>query len=206
MTDLDLLLILEYLVYWTLFGFLHSLFASYYAYRVFKKFGFGPRAHRLAFNAWATFSLLAVLLLVPNPLSPLMELSKLDIWLAILTILLLISGSIIAVLGVLAWDLLAFSGLKLEKGELKVKGAFAFARHPVYTGAIIVFLSLALMDLTEGSLSWLLGTAGYFVIGSFPEERKLAIIFKNYPEYRENVGRFFPWKKKHLKYFLAHFR
>ncbi len=97
------------------------------------------------------------------------------------------------------WALRSIPGVSpghyvLPEQEVSAAGAFGFVRHPLYLGAIIVWLSVA---LGFGSLSILLVTTVYvipsYIIFSRSEERMMIEhMGDGYREYRERVGGFLP--------------
>jgi methanethiol S-methyltransferase len=73
-----------------------------------------------------------------------------------------------------------------------VSGIHRVVRHPWYLGGILIVWA------QELSLPAILVNAvivGYFIIGSFLEERKLVREFGNrYREYQQTVSMLFPWR------------
>ena len=92
-----------------------------------------------------------------------------------------------------------FAGLLAEEPDKDLQTGFfyRFARHPMYTGAILflgpnIFLS--------GNMVWFLQNVifvAYFVIGSIFEERRLKQILPGY-DIMFTRGSLFPWKKEHF--------
>lgn len=80
----------------------------------------------------------------------------------------------------------------VRAGELVTNGVYAYARHPIYSGILLFGLGYGLY---LGSGYKLLITAALLVLFYFKssyEERLLAERYKNYPAYRQRVGRFGP--------------
>ena len=92
-----------------------------------------------------------------------------------------------------------FAGLLAEEPDKDLQTGFfyKFARHPMYTGAILwlgpnIFLS--------GNMVWFLQNlifVAYFIIGSIFEERRLRQILPGY-DIMFTRGSLFPWKKEHF--------
>lgn len=81
-------------------------------------------------------------------------------------------------------------------GSLISKGIYAYIRHPIYTGIIIIMFSLAIFT---GSGFRILVTAILMVVFYYKselEERLLIERFPEYDEYRTSTGRFLPKKKR----------
>jgi protein-S-isoprenylcysteine O-methyltransferase Ste14 len=80
----------------------------------------------------------------------------------------------------------------LDRAELRTNGPYRWARHPIYSGVILVVIGLS---VRSGSL--ITATVGvvtlvFFVVKSSWEERRLAERFTGYAEYAARTGRFFP--------------
>ncbi len=113
----------------------------------------------------------------------------------------------LSLLGV-AWSLLlvALGGLKLGKyarifpmpakrALLRTTGAYAFCRHPMYSGFILggIFFSLYLASPFSLACTFLLTIVLYFKVRK--EEKYLKKIFgSDYTAYSKEVGMFFPKK------------
>ena len=69
-----------------------------------------------------------------------------------------------------------------------VSGLYRFVRHPLYFFSIILFWLFPYM--TDLLLAFFLAGTLYFLLGTIPEERKLAATFgETYEKYRQEV----PW-------------
>lgn len=76
--------------------------------------------------------------------------------------------------------------------KLVTTGAFAFARHPIYSGILFMVFGISIWwgsgyKLIIGVVLFLL-----FFLKSRYEEKRLLEAFPEYEEYRKNTGRFFP--------------
>jgi protein-S-isoprenylcysteine O-methyltransferase Ste14 len=165
-----------------------------------QRFGEEPvrRGYRLFFNAVGVVTLLPILALVlwlpDQPLyvvPPLLQ----PIFLA---------GQVLGMLG-LAYslaqtDVLDFAGVRQLSGSSRqpqpvTGGAYAWVRHPLYTGTML-FLWL-IPSMTLNWLAFILGVSLYFIIGAQYEERKLEKFYgKAYREYRARTPMFIPWPRR----------
>ncbi len=80
----------------------------------------------------------------------------------------------------------------LDDQELRTDGLYRFARHPIYSGIL-----LAVVGIVLRSGSWIVLAVGLLTIVFFTakaswEEGRLALVYPDYPEYAERVGRFGP--------------
>lgn len=187
------------LLAWLFFGFTHSLLASEKVKQIMPMSG---RRYRIFYNFLAGILFLAVLSQLPSISTILLSGFNLSTLRFLVFIIILISGVLITSLGLLKWDIEGFVGLADEDDPLNTSGIYAFSRHPVYSGFILMFLSMLIISISANTLAWVIGGGGYFVLGSIPEENKLSKIHAEYEEYKDNVGRFIPLKKRHFSYFL----
>jgi protein-S-isoprenylcysteine O-methyltransferase Ste14 len=176
-------------------GGLHSWLASFQAKRLARRI-FGPgvdRFYRLAFVLLAVVTLLPVLAMaaflpsrvlwvIPTP------------WL-FLTLTIQFLAMVLLVATALETDVMAFAGVRqvlrpnqADENELVVSGLYRFVRHPLYFFSIILFWLFPYM--TDLLLAFFLAGTLYFLLGTIPEERKLAATFgEAYEKYRQEV----PW-------------
>lgn len=184
-----------------LFCVSHSFFASNRAKSIIP---ISQQYYRLFFNVIGGSSLIILtIILIPlasspdniimNPIiTPTPTISLIATILAILGII-FVAGSI------LQTNPLKFAGLLAEEPDKDLQTGFfyRFARHPMYTGAILwlgpnIFLS--------GNMIWLLQNVifvAYFIIGSLFEERRLRGELPGY-DIMFTRGALFPWKKQHF--------
>ena len=173
-----------------LWGYVHSVLASYFAKR---KINLG-RWYRLAYNAFALLSFAAILTLmrtlpdrliyqVPAPWNILMFGGQL---LAILLLLIVIMQT----------DILSFIGFRQlsegeQPGKLITRGLYRLVRHPLYT-AILLFIWLT-PTMTQNSLTVYLGATAYILVGAYFEEKKLSREFgESYVEYKRKTPMLIP--------------
>ena len=179
----------------------HSIFASNKAKSIIP---INQQYYRLFYNFVGGFTLilltiiLAVLATNPdniiiNPIiSPTPEIR-------LISLVLTIIGLIFVVGSLLQTNPFKFAGLLAEEPDKDLQTGFfyKFARHPMYTGAILwlgpnIFLS--------GNMVWFLQNlifVSYFIIGSIFEERRLRKILPGY-DVMFTRGSLFPWKKQHF--------
>ena len=113
----------------------------------------------------------------------------------------LLEACVLFVLGMRAYEGRAFLGLQQAADHLagrtprepafRSDGILAVIRHPWYAGTLLL-LAFGL-PVTDVNLAWRLVLAGYVLVGTELEERKLlADLGPVYAEYRKRVGRFLP--------------
>ena len=107
--------------------------------------------------------------------------------------------NILAVIVLLFSAYFARSGLKIvfdevrEKAHVIRKGVFSRVRHPVYLGAILLYLGLFLFSLSIITLVLWFIIIGFYYYISVYEERILVEKFdKEYQEYMNDVPMFIP--------------
>ncbi len=173
-----------------LWGYVHSVLASYFAKG---KINLG-RWYRLAYNAFALLTFAPILALmrtlpdrsiyqIPAPWNVLMFGGQL------LALLLLL-------IAIMQTDILSFIGLRqLSDGEkpakLTTRGLYRLVRHPLYTG-ILLFIWLT-PTMTQNSFTVYLGATIYILIGAYFEEKKLSREFgEAYVEYKRKTPMLVP--------------
>jgi protein-S-isoprenylcysteine O-methyltransferase Ste14 len=98
-----------------------------------------------------------------------------------------------------SWSL-ARKGLKIvfsekrEKPEVIQKGVFSFVRHPIYLGAILLYLGFILITLSLASLAfWVLLVIPFYIFISKYEEKILTSYFgQGYLNYKDKVPMLLP--------------
>jgi len=187
-----------YIVIW---GIVHSFLASLQV-KVFICRIFGPaimRVYRLAYNAFAVFTFLPVLVIaglapdrrlytVPLPWSGLMVLGEL---LAVVVLL----------VGIVQTGALEFVGIEQligagEKAPVKLvtNGLYRYVRHPLYSAGM-VFIWLAPL-MTVNLLTINIAASLYLIIGAVFEERKLQRQYgQAYADYKAVTPMFIPFLK-----------
>ena len=190
--------IITLIIYFIVYSVVHSWLASA-SVKAWARRVFGPtadRGYRLAYNIFATVTLLPMMMLmavlpaktlyvVPSPWRWLMVGGQLAALLA-------------AVITLLQTGLFHFAGLRQltkerpeQSGSLTVEGFYAWVRHPLYTFSLF-FLWLTPAMNTNSLTAYILFTL-YFYIGSFYEERRLVDEFgAAYQQYQQQVPRLMP--------------
>jgi protein-S-isoprenylcysteine O-methyltransferase Ste14 len=94
---------------------------------------------------------------------------------------------------------LARKGLKLIFGKTRTKpgvvkeGVFGIVRHPIYLGAILLYLSLWVLSLSLiVLLIWIVIVTFYYFISKYEEKLLLGRFGKDYVEYQKDVPMLFP--------------
>ena len=198
---MDFVLLASYVFPWIIFGILHTLMAST---TLKSKFNMSIIGFRILYNVIAGVLFLVILLFTPGIVQIIVDAILSGTNLVLFGVVMVI-GSLITFFGFVQWDLSGFIGLRTEKDVLITNGSYSFSRHPVYTGIIVILISILLLEISEVTLSYLIGIGGYFIVGSIFEEQKLAGILDGYDKYQNNVGRFIPTRIHHLQYLKHNF-
>lgn len=156
------------------------------------------RGYRLFFNAAGVLTLLPVLALVlwlPDQHLYTVPAQLLPVFIGGQVLGLLVLGYSLA-----QTDVLDFVGVRQFDGskgqpELTTGGVYAWVRHPLYLGSMLVLWLLPRMSVNW--LALILSISLYFVIGASFEERKLEKFYgKAYRDYKKRTPAFFPWPRK----------
>jgi protein-S-isoprenylcysteine O-methyltransferase Ste14 len=87
----------------------------------------------------------------------------------------------------------AVFGIPREKPGLITTGIFRRMRHPIYAGALLLYLGCILMTMSMASAALWLSIIGFYVYICRYEERLLKEEFGNdYLEYKKKTGMLFP--------------
>jgi protein-S-isoprenylcysteine O-methyltransferase Ste14 len=87
----------------------------------------------------------------------------------------------------------AVFGTQREKPEVISEGVFRIVRHPIYTGAILFYLTAILSTFSLISAAYWLLVIGFYIFISKYEEGILTETFGNdYLEYKKKTGMLFP--------------
>lgn len=194
---------MEYLILillWVLFYFLHSFLASITVKSwAESKLGLGKRWYRLLYSIGATFHLLLILIHAGGiPEKPILVQTT---WVSYLGYMFAAFGTIIIVKAFQHISVARFVGLReektVEKPELIISGIYAYVRHPIYSGLILIFLGYFFFNPVISSLIHFAGLLIYLPIGIYLEEQKLIKEFGNaYLQYKEQVNALIPLKVK----------
>lgn len=112
---------------------------------------------------------------------------------------LIMTGVFVALIGV---TVLIFSLLQLNKNvspfptpksdsELRTTGLYAFIRHPIYTGILLIAFGYSVYQTSSWKLVVAVCLLILFYFKSEYEERLLIKRFKEYKNYQKRTGRFF---------------
>lgn len=132
--------------------------------------------------------LLAALVLLPGrsdfePPSWVRAMADIFFWLGI--------ALIVLAAGFLGRSLTA-TPVPLGRAELRTNGPYRWARHPIYSGAILVVIALSVRSGSAITVAIGAATLAFFVVKSMWEERRLIERFPGYSDYAARTGRFFP--------------
>ena len=78
-------------------------------------------------------------------------------------------------------------------GKLVVKGPYAIARHPIYTGVILLSIGITIRSGSFLVIGATLALIVLFAVKARWEEKHLASTFPGYPDYMSSTGRFVPY-------------
>jgi protein-S-isoprenylcysteine O-methyltransferase Ste14 len=148
---------------------------------------------------WGQVGLLLLILLTAPLLPRFINLGDIDYalnridppWIRFLGILVVAAGALLLVWGVRSLGANLTPGTEpLAGGELVVSGAYAYTRHPIYAGAVLLLTgySLAWSNWTLALLAGGLALA-FFRAKARKEEEWLAARFPSYRAYQRHVPR-----------------
>jgi protein-S-isoprenylcysteine O-methyltransferase Ste14 len=180
-----------------LYGLVHSLLASFWAKGMARRWmgSSADRWYRLAYNLFATVSLLPVLAL-PALLTDKGLYSIPSPW-----VYLTLAGQLLAivalVIGLLQTGVWSFLGLRqlvrptAGSSTLNVAGLYRYVRHPLYTAGLAFIWLTPVMTFNLLALN--LGLSIYLVVGAMFEERKLRREFgEEYAHYQDRTPMLVP--------------
>lgn len=179
------------------YGLVHSFLASNW-FKERLRGWFGPsvdRWYRLAYNLFATLSLLPVLVLPAIlPDQPLYTIAPPWLYFSVAGQL---AAVIILILGLMQTGVWSFVGLRqlmkpnTEPDMMVVSGLYRYVRHPLYTaGLLFIWLSPV---MTVNLLALNLGFTAYLIVGAIVEEHKLRREFgQAYARYQEKTPMLIP--------------
>lgn len=82
---------------------------------------------------------------------------------------------------------------KREKPHVITSSVFSFVRHPIYSGAILLYLGLILMTLSLFSvIVWFVIVVFYYFISKYEEKLLLQRFESEYEDYTKKVPMLFP--------------
>jgi len=194
--------------YWILSGlwigwcFLHSLaITPAVTTRLRHRLGEKFRFYRVMYNTFAAVTLLPVLAYTFSLRGePIFEWKG---YLAFVPYALVLVSGWLFLSGMRHYDMLQFLGVRQLKDRndcsaitedcgLDTTGVLAMTRHPWYLGGILIVWA---RDLDMSALITNTIITGYFIVGTFLEERKLVRQFgAEYRNYQQRVSMLFPYK------------
>ena len=77
-------------------------------------------------------------------------------------------------------------------GTLRTSGVYALARHPIYTGVILIVAAMAVRSRSFISVAVAVATLGFFHLKAVWEEHQLTAVYPGYPAYAARTPRFIP--------------
>ncbi|MFX1533776.1 MAG: methyltransferase family protein [Promethearchaeota archaeon] len=189
---------------WILFGVTHSFLASIW---LKERVPLSPRSYRRVFIiiAFLWTIILFVFSFYDVPTSLLALVVETNILKIALAASLFIAGNLMFIWSFKTMGiegLKEFVGLSKERFTFVNTEVYAFCRHPLYTAAILLVSSIAIISLTPRVLSASGMIVVYFVLGSILEEKKLQKHIPQYVDYKRRVSKFFPWRPKHWRAFM----
>ncbi|MEM9341073.1 MAG: isoprenylcysteine carboxylmethyltransferase family protein [Bacteroidota bacterium] len=89
----------------------------------------------------------------------------------------------------------AFLGISNEvNDELITTGIYNYVRHPIYSGAILIYLGAFLFTPTDTLLASLFWLIAYLPVGLYLEEKKLVSQYQqHYLHYKKSVKAIIPY-------------
>lgn len=187
---------IKLIVGWVVYFAIHSILASKTTKKICqKKMPFLFNYYRILYNIIAIAGLLVMVKITLSDINILLEVSML---LKIFSAIFFIFGLIVLGIAFSTFNKKEFLGLEQVSGKsnnkLVVKGIYAYVRHPLYTGTILVLIGVFFYLPTISLAIFCIITFIYIEIGSRLEEKKLIEEFGNeYVEYAETVKRYFPF-------------
>ena len=93
-------------------------------------------------------------------------------------------------------------GIHMVFGEFRrepvfiTEGIFTHVRHPIYLGAILIYLGILVLTLSPlGFLVWVGIISLYYWLSRYEEQRLVALFGNSYRDYQARVPMMFPWFK-----------
>ena len=101
---------------------------------------------------------------------------------------------ILVIAGALAWvGMKIVFGENREKPAVIRKGVFNLVRHPIYLGAILLYLGLIILTLSlAATVVWIITILFYHFISRYEEKLLLEKFGKDYEEYMREVPMWIP--------------
>lgn len=114
-------------------------------------------------------------------------------WLRSAMTLVFWTGVVLAVTaGVFLGRALTATPVPTRGATLKTSGPYRFARHPIYTGVVLIVIAMAVRSGSVFGLLLGIVTIGFFHLKAAWEERRLRERFAGYAHYARQTPRFLP--------------
>lgn len=98
---------------------------------------------------------------------------------------------------------LSLDGIRIVFGEysetpiFRKEGMFSVVRHPIYLGAILVYLAVLLVTLSvPGGIVWIATLGLYHWLAKYEEGRMVKVFGGEYRVYQRQVPMWLPWFRK----------
>jgi methanethiol S-methyltransferase len=181
------------------YGVLHTLLASLKA-KALTRHWFGRHADRwfrLAYNFFATITLLPILVLpivlIDN------ELYRIPLPWMIGTLVIQAIAVVTVLFSLRQTGLTSFIGLQQlllpeanDPPRLIIGGLYRYMRHPAYTAGLVFIWLFPIMTCNLLALN--IGLTAYIILGAYFEERKMLTEFgEAYADYRRQTPMLIPW-------------
>ena len=97
------------------------------------------------------------------------------------------------ILAILSMNTLVSPFPSPKKGmQLQTKGVYAFSRHPIYSGILILFFAWGIAHASTYKLCVAIGFSIFIYFKAKYEEKLLLQKFSAYQDYKSKTGMFFP--------------
>lgn len=199
---IDVLIII---IFFALYGIIHSILASKKVKIHFKKtFGDLIAFYRLLYNVFALGTLYLIYEISPKPHLIIYDLPNPYDLIVLIPQFLSLAGLFWAFKYICFKEFIGLDQIKRyfegnynseldEELTLLIKGPYRYSRHPVYFFSLMFLLFRPTMDLFY--LTFCICIVAYFYIGAYYEEIKLTEHFGEiYLDYKKSVPRIFPVK------------
>ena len=196
--------LIDTFLYFSVFGIIHSLMASYsLKQKLVSLIGNKIAFYRLMYNLISIITFIILLIVLPSNDKIVYKIEKPLSYLLIVPFLFGVGGiyytskffSFSEFLGIAQIKRFLNNSYSVneldEKMSLRIEGPYKYTRHPIYFFSIIILMSFP--EVTISRMSMIICIVVYFYVGSYFEEKRLAIIFgEKYREYKKLVPRIFP--------------
>lgn len=176
-----------------LFAVIHSLFAGMWCKEQFYRLGMSAQRYRLLYSIFATILtglwLLYIYHLTDAPFY------NIDGWVKWVMMTLQFMGVSVALISLRSFDAKVFIGIAASSESIDPfheHGLYRYMRHPMYSGVMLALLSSPTQSINSFNLALII--CGYFIVGSWLEERRMLNAHPHYADYQRRVPAFIPWR------------